>query len=549
MASDRRTGPDGPYAPRVIKAKIPVTRSAWSFPQGQDDQPDPGGHRRGHLDRGRRHDLHRTPTAHPRRRDRRSISPTRSSLRSVSDTGHGRRDDTSVRSVSLPRGDGLLHVSQLRKIAGGKRVENVEDVVKVGEKIQVEIAEIDSRGKHARARTRRRHTQLAERSRVGPAQGDRSAGRRPAGRQHATLLRRGTAADSSAAPSWRTTSSPKRCRRCVRSPSASGSALAPGRLHPWSARRTISNTCCSRAPGDGTLSRSPQPSTGSGGEMNAFTAKEYTCYYARVLDNDLPLADGFCDMVTSSLIAGADVDSERGVILEEIAMHDDEPGGMFTTCSPRPSSGTRRLVDRCSAAWSRSRCCPAGIAGCYRRCYRPGALASPPRATSTTPRSWGWCARPSSRPVRWAPRTSARCRPGSHGRLVRLARVEDGSRSCPAPPSKPISSSAVGVARTDDRRFALRRPAPLGHELAAVSRGAEKRGLAYSVYNYASHAETGLFGVYVGCLPRRWARSSTSAAPSSPPSGTRESWEEELARGKGSDGPHSCSVSRTPAPG
>jgi polyribonucleotide nucleotidyltransferase len=47
----------------------------------------------------------------------------------------------------LPGKDGLLHVSQLRKMAGGKRVENVEDVVKVGDKVQVEIAEIDQRGK------------------------------------------------------------------------------------------------------------------------------------------------------------------------------------------------------------------------------------------------------------------------------------------------------------------------------------------------------------------------------------------------------------------
>jgi polyribonucleotide nucleotidyltransferase len=47
----------------------------------------------------------------------------------------------------LPGKDGLLHVSQLRKLAGGKRVENVEDVVKVGDKVQVEIAEIDQRGK------------------------------------------------------------------------------------------------------------------------------------------------------------------------------------------------------------------------------------------------------------------------------------------------------------------------------------------------------------------------------------------------------------------
>ncbi len=47
----------------------------------------------------------------------------------------------------MPGKDGLLHISQLRKIAGGKRIENVEDVVKVGDKLQVEIGEIDQRGK------------------------------------------------------------------------------------------------------------------------------------------------------------------------------------------------------------------------------------------------------------------------------------------------------------------------------------------------------------------------------------------------------------------
>ncbi|MEJ7727455.1 MAG: pitrilysin family protein, partial [Actinomycetes bacterium] len=64
-----------------------------------------------------------------------------------------------------------------------------------------------------------------------------------------------------------------------------------------------------------------------GGDINAFTAKEYTCYYARVLDEDVPLAiDVLTDLITSSVVSTADVESERGVILEEIAMHDDEPG-------------------------------------------------------------------------------------------------------------------------------------------------------------------------------------------------------------------------------
>ena len=73
-----------------------------------------------------------------------------------------------------------------------------------------------------------------------------------------------------------------------------------------------------------------------GGEMNAFTAKEYTCYYARVLDADLPLAiDVLSDMVTASLIEPKDVDAERNVVLEEIAMNEDDPSDLvheaFTT--------------------------------------------------------------------------------------------------------------------------------------------------------------------------------------------------------------------------
>jgi polyribonucleotide nucleotidyltransferase len=47
----------------------------------------------------------------------------------------------------VPGKDGLLHVSQIRKMHGGKRIENLEEVMKVGEKIEVEIAEIDPKGK------------------------------------------------------------------------------------------------------------------------------------------------------------------------------------------------------------------------------------------------------------------------------------------------------------------------------------------------------------------------------------------------------------------
>lgn len=62
-----------------------------------------------------------------------------------------------------------------------------------------------------------------------------------------------------------------------------------------------------------------------GGEVNAFTAKEYTCFYARVLDQDLPVAiETLSDMLVNSTIEKKDFEAERQVILEEIAMRDDD---------------------------------------------------------------------------------------------------------------------------------------------------------------------------------------------------------------------------------
>ena len=63
-----------------------------------------------------------------------------------------------------------------------------------------------------------------------------------------------------------------------------------------------------------------------GGEHNALTAKEYTCYYAKVQDRDLPMAvEVLADMFTSSLLDPVEFDNERGVILEELSMAGDDP--------------------------------------------------------------------------------------------------------------------------------------------------------------------------------------------------------------------------------
>src|SRR3954447_6442274 len=67
-----------------------------------------------------------------------------------------------------------------------------------------------------------------------------------------------------------------------------------------------------------------------GGDVNAFTAKEYTCFYSRVLDRDLPMAVEFlADMLQHSVIKAADLDAERQVILEEINMHEDTPDDLI----------------------------------------------------------------------------------------------------------------------------------------------------------------------------------------------------------------------------
>ena len=63
-----------------------------------------------------------------------------------------------------------------------------------------------------------------------------------------------------------------------------------------------------------------------GGDTNAFTAKEFTCFYARTLDDDLPMSiEIISDMVQHSLLKEEDVTSERSVVLEEISMHEDAP--------------------------------------------------------------------------------------------------------------------------------------------------------------------------------------------------------------------------------
>src|SRR5277367_907483 len=252
-----------------------------------------------------------------------------------------------------------------------------------------------------------------------------------------------------------------------------------------------------------------------GGELNAFTAKEYTCYYARVLDADLPLAiDVLSDMVASSLIEPKDVDAERNVVLEEIAMNEDDPADSvheaFTTRlfgdTPlgRPILGT---VDSINAITREQ------IFEHYRARYTPPHLVVSAAGNL------------------------------DHDTVVAAVQaafapvLADSGAAAPAPPrlrrrdagglwdgygpaagsgvkliSRPIEQANLiigceGLSRTDERRFALGvLNAALGGGMSSrlFQEVREKRGLAYSVYSFAAqHADSGMWGIYVGCLPAK----------------------------------------------
>ena len=240
-----------------------------------------------------------------------------------------------------------------------------------------------------------------------------------------------------------------------------------------------------------------------GGEMNAFTGKEYTCFYARVLDKNLPLAvDVISDLITSSIVLPADVDAERGVVLEEIHMRDDDPGDLihdiFTETLYGDTPLGRPILGSVESITGMSR---ASVNGYYKRRYRPSDLVvavagnikheEVVRQVKRTFAADGFLtgrAKPSE------PREAAVVKPAGMGEFRVLNKDTEQAH---------VLIGMPGVSRSDERRFALGvLNSALGGGMSSrlFQEIREKRGLAYSVYSYTQQfAGSGLFGVYAGC--------------------------------------------------
>ncbi|HEX7745693.1 MAG TPA: pitrilysin family protein [Micromonosporaceae bacterium] len=274
-----------------------------------------------------------------------------------------------------------------------------------------------------------------------------------------------------------------------------------------------------------------------GGETNAFTAKEYTCYYARVLDDDLALAiDVVCDLVADSVLDPADVEIERGVILEEIAMHDDEPGDEVHDLFARAIYGDHPLGRLVSGTTETiSPMTRQQIRGFYRRRYTAPSIVVAAagnldhgtvvklvrQAVAGTPLD--------SAPTLPAPRRSPT--PAVRTRAARtLVQHKDSEQAH-------VVLGCRGIDRLDDRRFALgvlNNVLGGGMSSRLFQEIRERRGLVYSVYSYTSHyADSGVFAVYAGCAPGKADEVLELTRAELAQVAAHGITEAELARGKG----------------
>ncbi|RIX51776.1 insulinase family protein [Paenibacillus nanensis] len=238
---------------------------------------------------------------------------------------------------------------------------------------------------------------------------------------------------------------------------------------------------------------------GIGGNVNAFTAKEYTCYFAKVLDEHLPIAvDALSDMFFHSQFDETELAKEKNVILEEIAMYEDTPDDKVHDEASRASFGDHPLAysilglkDRLEAMG------PDTLKGYMKERYT---------IENTVVSVAGNV---------------------EEGKLLELLEKHFGAFSNHAEPFVPeapvfrgdyvfykkkteqnhICMTFPGCSNKDAKLYAmvlLNNALGGGMSSRLFQEIREKRGLAYSVYSYhTGYADSGLFTVYAGTAPKQ----------------------------------------------
>jgi predicted Zn-dependent peptidase len=243
-----------------------------------------------------------------------------------------------------------------------------------------------------------------------------------------------------------------------------------------------------------------------GGEMNAFTSKEYTCFYARVIDTDLPMAiDVVSDLITSSIVTALDVDAERKVVLEEIAMRDDDPSDLVhdlfsdtyygDTPIGRPILGTIDSIN----GMSRNT-----VFNYYKKKYLPQDLVVAVAGNIKHKRVVAMVEAALSRDNFLDVMAAPVVRPNNP---IKNSKQRSVGLMYKKSEQAHMFYGMEGVARADDRRFSMGvLSAALGGGMSSrlFQEIREKRGLAYSVYAYAQQfAGSGVLGFYAGCNPSK----------------------------------------------
>lgn len=227
-----------------------------------------------------------------------------------------------------------------------------------------------------------------------------------------------------------------------------------------------------------------------GGQVNAYTTKDCTCFYARCLDRHLDrAADLLCDMLFQSRFAPEDVELERGVILEEIGMYEDTPEDLcaerLSMAVYKGSSLGRPILGKESTL---SRMTGESLREWQRTHYGAGSLVVALAGSFTEAQVEHLKARLAERPQRPAPAWKpTRYRPAV---TVRKKAIEQNHLILAFP----------GMSYFDPRRYALLLLNSLlggGCSSRLFQELREKRGLCYTVYSYiADHGDTGLLGIY-----------------------------------------------------